>query len=415
MKIFLPFIGLFVMLFSQSCKQTDKVAEYPEPVESKYKYDICIDSLDIEKHIIEQGQHPSGIFIQLGFTAAQADHMGKVLADVLPPTKIRAGMHYTTFSTQDTVHAIKYIAFAQSYTDYAILDMSTDSIKAYPFSKPISVKREYTEGTLRSSLWNVIKDKGIDPLLALQMSDVYAWQIDFFDLKKGDSFKVMYDVRYIDDTTALDIAKIVAIEFIHQDKKYTALSFSQDSTDQYFDFEGKSLQTAFLKAPLDFFRITSTFSNARFHPVLKYYRAHHGVDYAAPSGTPVKTIGDGTVVFKAYQANGGGNYLKIQHNSTYTTSYMHLSRFAKGIARGSKVKQGEVIGYVGSTGLSTGPHLDFRVYKDGKPIDPLKMVSPPSHPVKAELRDSFNIVKDRIVHDLDIMSIEYKKTEANKL
>ena len=162
------------------------------------------------------------------------------------------------------------------------------------------------------------------------------------------------------------------------------------------------MRKAFLKAPLDIFRITSRFTNARFHPILKRYRAHHGVDYAAPVGTPVKSIGAGTVIAKGYQ-NGGGNFLKVQHNSVYTTTYMHLSRFAKGIQVGSHVQQGEVIAYVGSTGLSTGPHLDFRVHKNGQPINPLNMEAPPSLPVKPELRDSFQLAKQQFFAELDSM------------
>jgi murein DD-endopeptidase MepM/ murein hydrolase activator NlpD len=170
---------------------------------------------------------------------------------------------------------------------------------------------------------------------------------------------------------------------------------------EYFDEEGNSLRKEFLKSPLDFFRITSKFTNSRYHPILKRYRAHHGVDYAAPVGTPVKTIGDGVVIEKGYQQNGGGNYLKVKHNSIYTTTYMHLSRFAKGIKKGSFVKQGDIIAYVGSTGLSTGPHLDFRVYKNNQPINPLTMEAPPSLPIKPELRDSFLVVRANVLWQLD--------------
>ena len=165
----------------------------------------------------------------------------------------------------------------------------------------------------------------------------------------------------------------------------------------YFDEEGNSLQKTFLKAPLKYSRISSGFSNNRFHPVLKRYRAHHGVDYAAPTGTEVHTIGDGVVVKKAYQANGGGNYVTIKHNSVYTTTYMHLSKFAKGIQPGKRVKQGDVIGYVGSTGLATGPHLDFRVYKNGTPINPLKMSSPPKEPISPENMPRFIQTRDSLV------------------
>ncbi|MCD7977507.1 MAG: peptidoglycan DD-metalloendopeptidase family protein, partial [Tannerellaceae bacterium] len=319
--------------------------------------------------------------------------------------------NYTTFTTKGRNEKIRYMAFARSAVDYTIIDLTEEFPKAYEFNKPVTLKRTYSEGILTSSLWNAIKSKGGDPMLALRLSDVFAWQIDFFDVKEGDSFQVLYDVAYIDDTTALNIAAIKGAVFTHKGKEYTAIPFEQDSVSQYFDEEGNSLRKAFLKAPLDFFRITSRFSNSRFHPVLKKYRAHHGVDYAAPVGTPVKSIGDGTVIAKGYES-GGGNYLKVKHNSVYTTTYMHLSKFASGVQVGSRVRQGEVIAYVGSTGLSTGPHLDFRVHKNGQPIDPLQMEAPSSEPIKAELTDSFSIVKHRVYAELDSFRILHASREA---
>ena len=180
----------------------------------------------------------------------------------------------------------------------------------------------------------------------------------------------------------------------------TGIPFVQEGEELYYNEKGNSLEGAFLKAPLDYYRISSRFSNARFHPVLKRYRAHHGVDYAAPAGTPVYAVGNGRVIAKAYQANGGGNYIKIKHNGVYTTTYMHLSRFAKGIKVGSEVKQKDVIGYVGSTGLSTGPHLDFRVYENGKPINPLLIKSQPKKPISEANRAAFNVVRDSLVQCL---------------
>ena len=259
------------------------------------------------------------------------------------------------------------------------------------------------EGTITSSLWNTLVNAGAPILLALKLSDIYAWQIDFFDVKEGDSFRMIYDAAYIDDTTYVEIASIESAVFTHQGKKFRAIPFEQDSIKEYFDEEGNSLRKAFLKSPLDYYRISSKFSNARFHPILKRYRAHHGVDYAAPTGTPVKSIGDGVVIERAYQGGGAGNYLKVKHNAVYTTTYMHLSKFGSGIEKGSRVKQGQVIGYVGSTGLSTGPHLDFRVHKNNQPINPLTMEAPPSLPVKPELRDSFILVRNQVMNELDSM------------
>lgn len=375
-------------------------SEWLDSLQHVYQYNICVDSLDVTEYRLKNGDNPAVIFARLGFSAAMADSITRGAAEVLDPTKLRAGMQYFTFTSLDSLATVCYLAFAKSQTDFAVIDLTGDSIRAYEFSKPVTLKRKYVEGTLNTSLWNQLKASGADPLLALKISDVYAWQIDFFDIKDGDAFRVLYDEAYIDDTTALHIASIQGAVFTHQGKDFVAIPFMQDSISEYFDQEGHSLRKAFLKAPLDFFRITSRFSNARFHPILKRYRAHHGVDYAAPVGTKVRSIGAGTVIAKGYQG-GGGNFLKIKHNSVYTTTYMHLSRFAKGIQVGSRVQQGEVVAYVGSTGLSTGPHLDFRVYKNGQPINPLEMEAPPSLPVKPELRDSFAIVKQRVLAEMD--------------
>ncbi len=405
------------LFFCISCKKT-KQNEAEEEVDSEwidnqghlYEYGICIDSLDINNNIIKNGDNPSAIFTRLGFSARMVDSLCKASYDILDPKKLRSGMTYTTISKQDSTAAIQYIAFAKSMTDFSIIDITGDSIKAYEYSKEIRLERRYMEGIITSSLWNIIKANGTDPLLALKISDILAWQVDFFDVKEGDSFRVIYDVTFIDDTTELNISSIEGLTFTHQGKEFTAIPFTQDSIREYFDAEGNSLRKAFLKAPLDFFRITSRFSNARFHPILKRYRAHHGVDYAAPTGTPVKTIGDGTVIAKGYDSKGGGNYIKIKHNSVYTTTYMHLKGFGKGIQNGGHVKQGTVIGYVGSTGLSTGPHLDFRVHKNGQPINPLNMESPPSDPVKPELRDSFYIAKNYVFAEMDSLRTTQKST-----
>lgn len=409
MKRIIPilFIAAAFCLSIFSCKH-DQVNNTEETVDSEwkdslqhvYEYGICIDSLNVEHFEIRNGDNPSIIFSRLGFSALEADSISKASASVLDPTRIKAGMHYCTFTTRDSIAKIQYIAFAKTMTDYAIIDLRKRPIEAYTFNKPITLKRKSVNGTITSSLWNIIKQQGADPLLAIKIADVFAWEIDFFDVKEGDSFQVIYNEAYIDDTTALSISSIEGALFTHQGKDYYAIPFMQDSSMQFFDLEGNSLRKAFLKAPLDFYRITSRFTNARFHPILKRYRAHHGVDYAAPTGTPVRTIGDGSVIFKGY-TNGGGHTIKIKHNSVYTTSYMHLSRYAKGLSVGQRVKQGEEIGYVGSTGLSTGPHLDFRVYKNGDPINPLDMEAPPSEPIKPELRDSFNIVKNRIISELN--------------
>lgn len=405
--------GLLMLAFS--CKRTQQAPAEEEtivaadtPTGIRFLYGICVDSLDTNDYLIGNGDNMGAILGRLGFTALETDSIVRSCRDVLDPARLQAGRSYTVFTSRDSVPAIRHIVFGKTLTDFALIDFTGDSISSSSYTKPVTLQRRYLEGTLNTSLWNYLSSRGEDPLLALRIADIYAWQIDFFDVKEGDSFRVLYDVAFIDDTTALEIASVGGAVFNHRGKDFTAIPFTQDSVFEYFDEEGNSLRKEFLKAPLDFFRISSRFSNSRFHPVLKRYRAHHGVDYAAPTGTPVKSIGAGAVVGKGFQAGGGGNFLKIKHNSVYTTTYMHLSRFASGIQVGKTVQQGEVIGYVGSTGLSTGPHLDFRVHKNGQPVDPQKMESPPSKPVRPELMDSFAGTKQYVFAELDSLRVTYK-------
>ena len=399
---------LFWVAFAAACGQKTEETENSEEIIRLYEYGICIDSLDINHYTIKNGAYLSDILTNLGFSAVKSHKISQTLTPFLHPSRLRAGNRYTTLTTQDSTATVNYIVFEKSMTDYAIIDLTSDTIKAHNFIKPTLIRREYAEGAITSSLWNTLIEAGAPPLLALKLSDIYAWQIDFFEIREGDAFRVMYDAAYIDDTTFIDIPTIEGAVFTHRGKEFKAFFFEQDSVWEHFDEQGNSLRKAFLKAPLDFFRITSKFSNSRFHPVLKRYRPHHGVDYAAPVGTPVKTIGDGVVVEKGFQKGGAGNYLKVKHNATYTTTYMHLSRFAKGVEKGNRVTQGQVIAYVGSSGLSTGAHLDFRVHKNGTPINPLTMEAPPSLPVKPELVDSFMVVRQRVTLEMEKLRSELK-------
>lgn len=404
-KIFRPAWSLLLIIYlASSCTLPQKKhsdAGAPEATDRSYAYGICVDSLNVHRYTIQKDDNLASILSSLGFNGTDAEQITGAISPLYPPSKLQIGNIYATIAIPDSTSAIQYLVFESSKTDYVVVDLRGDSLHLWESSKAVTLRRRYSEASITSSLWNAITESGASPLLALKLSDMYAWQIDFFDIKEGDSFRLIYDEAWIDDTTFVDVVSVEGAVFRHQGREFMAVPFQQDSTREYFDADGNSLRKEFLKAPLDFFRISSKFSNARFHPVLKRYRPHHGVDYAAPAGTPVKTVGDGTVIEKGYQRNGGGNYLKIKHNNAYTTTYMHLSRFAKGIQKGSAVKQGDVIGYVGSTGLSTGPHLDYRVHKNNRPVNPLKMEVPPSHPVKPELRDSFMVIRDNLLLQMD--------------
>ena len=260
--------ALFIcLLLCISCKKTVKNEtenEVETEVDSEwidsqghlYEYGICVDSLNVTVYTIKNGDNLSSIFSKLGFSARMTDSLCRASTDVIDPRKLRSGMSYTTISEQDSIAVIRYIVFAKSMTDFSIIDITGDSINTYEYNKEVSIERRYIEGEITSSLWNIIKANGADPLLALKISDILAWQVDFFDVKKGDSFRVTYDVAFIDDTTELSISSVEGLVFVHQGKEFTAIPFMQDSILEYFDAEGNSLRKAFLKAPLDFFRIT---------------------------------------------------------------------------------------------------------------------------------------------------------------
>lgn len=272
-----------------------------------------------------------------------------------------------------------------------------DSVEVKVLKREVTAVRQYANVTISNSLWYDTQRAGVPPILALKLSEIYAWSIDFFGLQKEDSFKVLYDLIMCGNDT-LDAGDIYYCDFFHDGKHFECFRYvePQDSTGNcYWDQDGESLRKAFLKAPLKFSRISSGFTYHRVHPIYHTVRAHTGVDYAAPKGTPVMSIGDGKVISKGW-GGGGGNTVKIRHNSVYTTGYMHLSRYGAGIASGSRVRQGQVIGYVGSTGASTGPHLDFRVWKNGSPINPLKMESPPANPIRESNLQAFEFLRDSL-------------------
>lgn len=412
---FLLCCGASLLSAAVSCRQTEKAA--PEPIAAaedtvavNYMLDIPVDSMVIEDFNIRQGENLGLILSRFDVSSGKIDSLRQIASPVFDITRMRAGNRYSVLTNLQNGFA-EYMVYEKSLKDHIVFDLR-DSMRVYEYNKELTVRPATAEGTIRTSLWNAIRDGGNDLALSDRMAEIYAWQIDFFGIGKGDNFRVLYDQAYIDDSIKTDIQDIRGAVFSHYGKDYYAIPFMQDSVMEYFDENGESLRKAFLKAPLKFSRISSTFSNARRHPVLKIVRPHHGVDYAAPVGTPVRTIGDGTVIKKAFQGGGAGNYVVIRHNSTYQTTYMHLSKFASGLQVGKRVGQGEVIGYVGSTGSSTGPHLDFRVHMNGKAVNPLKMESPPSLPVREELRDSFNIVRDKIIRELKTLSLEQQPSPA---
>ena len=376
-----------------------QLTDSTEVEEIVYKYGIPTDDYEVDYGIVKQGQNLSYILADHGLSHQQVHRVNEKAAGVFDVRKIRAGQAYAVFTTRDSVPQTAFLVYEEDPKAYVVFDLRGDCAVRRG-ENPSEWRQKEVKGRVESSLWVAMQNEETSPLLAMVLSNIYGWSIDFFDLKKADEFRVIYEQEYVDGKS-LDNFHVLAAAFRHSDSTYYAIPFTQDNEELYYNEKGNSLEGAFLKAPLDFYRISSRFSNARFHPVLKRYRAHHGVDYAAPAGTPVYAVGNGKVIAKAYQRGGAGNYLKIKHNGVYTTTYMHLSRFAKGIQVGTEVKQKQVIGYVGSTGLSTGPHLDFRVYEHGKPINPLTIKSQPKKPISAQNRAAFTVLCDSVVRRLE--------------
>lgn len=310
---------------------------------------------------------------------------------------LRVGQSYRAYySAEDE---LEYLVYDRDRKSCIVFDCS-EPHEAWVYEKPIEYNEKYADVTISSSLWNDMIAADVSPLLILTLSDIYAWTVDFFGLQKGDRFRVLYQEKVCDgEVIAVDTVKYAV--FTHNGDDFPAIMYDQgDGGNIWWNEKGESMRKAFLKAPLKYSRISSGFSYARKHPVTRKVQPHTGVDYAAPKGTPVMTIGDGVVTSVKYEG-AGGNTVRIRHNSVYSTAYLHLSKYAKGLKVGQRVRQGDVIGYVGSTGRSTGPHLDFRVWKNGTPINPLKMDSPPAEPIKQDHMAAFESAMAGYQHQIN--------------
>ena len=293
--------------------------------------------------------------------------------------KLRAGNHYHAYYPDSLSNMPFYVVYDLNRVSSIVWSLR-DSLYVRRVDKSVERRRASAEVTISTSLWRDMDEAGAPVSLISELSDIYAWTVDFFALQEGDRFRVLYDERYCEGEF-IGVDTVRYAEFLRDSTVIPAIMFDRkDGGNIYWGSEGESLRKAFLKAPLEFKRISSGFTYHRKHPVHGDVRPHTGVDYAAPTGTPVVTIGDGTVISMGW-GGAGGKTVKIRHNSTYVTAYLHLSNYASGLKEGSHVSQGQVIGYVGMTGTATGPHLDFRVWKDGTPVNPLTMDSPPSDPI----------------------------------
>ena len=351
-----------------------------------YEFGFPTDMFEHTEGQIKKNEFFANLMSSFGVSNSETYSLTQAAQGIFDLRKIKAGNPYKAYYTNDEARRLAYLVYEDTKTTFITFGLF-DSIFVYKSEREIVRRLVSAEAKINTSLWQDLYNSGLPPVLANELSDIYQWSIDFHGLQRGDHFHALYEELYVGDKF-VDIGDVFTSTFTHAGRSYDAYRFVQDEIPQFWNSEGENLKKAFLKAPLTFKRISSGFSYARRHPVTRVVRPHTGVDYAAPAGTPVVSIGDGVVTRRSYDS-GGGNTVRIKHNSVYETGYLHLSKFASGLTVGSRVRQGEVIGYVGSTGVSTGPHLDFRVWKNGSPINPLTMESPPADPIKEENKDSF--------------------------
>ncbi len=379
---------LLMMMALIACNDDPKEGDLADNIKKKEvkapaivkEFGFTLNDFEVVRDTIKAGDSFGIILGSQGVDPAKIFQIVEKVRDTFNPRKIILGKPYVILKERDSAHTPKAFIYQNDLVNYTVVNLG-DSINAYTAKKALTIKKRDVSGVINSSLSQTIAEEGLSNLLAHEMNNIYQWSIDFFRLQKGDRFKLVYNERYIDDTIYAGIENIEAAVFYHEDKPYYAFNFKADSTAgefDYYDENARPLQSFFLKAPLNFSRISSRFSPRRYHPVQKRWKAHKGTDYAAPYGTPIWSTANGVVIASSYTA-GNGNYVKVKHNGTYTTQYLHMSKRA--VKKGQHVKQGEVIGYVGSTGLATGPHVCYRFWVNGVQEDPFRQNLPSAEPI----------------------------------
>jgi murein DD-endopeptidase MepM/ murein hydrolase activator NlpD len=414
-----PVLLLLLLLFAVSCKQNDSNACVEEEKESTFFYGINVDSLEIHRNTIESNAFLASILMEYNVAYSTIHEITEQAKGIFDFRQLRSGQNYYVLNSKDASKRPEYFIYEKSLSEYVICEIG-DAVCVYQGEKPVRMEEKVAAGEITSSLYLTLEHNNIHPTLALSLNKIYAWTIDFYHLQEGDRFKVLYKEKFV-DSVSLGVTEITAAIFDHKGKEIYATPFKLpgDTAVSFFDQEGESLQKAFLKSPLKFGRISSGFSSSRKHPVTGQTKGHFGTDYAAPHGTPILATANGVVVeatFKKYN----GNYVKIKHNGTYMTQYLHMSKFGAGIKPGKSVRQGDVIGYVGSTGLSTGPHVCYRFWKEGKQVNHLKEDLLFREPIPEKDRaqffntfDSLKVILDNIPYPQS-ETLEVKPIAANK-
>ena len=385
---------------------TESPLSKPITVEkSTIKYGFVFDNFKVTEGEFQKNEVLGSVLQRHNVPYTQIDKLVNVATGVFDVRKMRVGKSYTILTSEEG-KAADYLIYEPSPFFYVIYDLRGEtSVKIV--ERPIELKAKENAGVVTVSLWNAIVDNGMSYDIAAKMEAALAWQVDFHHIVKGDCFKLIYDEQYIDGEL-VGVGNIKAAYFKNKGKEFNAYYYEDENHTGYFDDEGRPMKKAFLQSPVQYARISSAYNLKRFHPVLRRVKAHLGTDYAAPYGTPIQTVAAGTVVAVG-RTSGNGNYVKVRHDKTYETQYLHMQKFAAGMKQGVRVNQGDVIGYVGSTGLATGPHVCFRFWKNGQQVDHRKENLPPPNPMQGESFEAFKKMQTEMAERL--AKIEFPTAE----
>jgi len=412
--IFITAAATFHFIPDQSAAAAQEAKVFqPAPVVAKPRlapivYGIPTDSLRIVEAVVQRGENLSQLLASYNISPATVYQLAQQAKKVFPVRRIAAHRPYTILHALDSARTARYFIYEPDQVSYVIYDLR-DSLAVTLVERKVEVLERSLAGIIENSLFESMVAAGGSPQLVNTFADIYAWRLDLNRIQPGDKFKLIYEEKVVEGQT-IGFGALKAAYFEHEGRPIYAIAFDQGTGTGYYDQEGKSLKKAFLREPLEYSRISSRYTMNRFHPVQKRYKPHLGTDFAARAGTPIRTVGDG-LVLEARYSRGNGYYVKIKHNKTYTTQYLHMSRFARAIRAGARVKQGQTIGYVGSTGLATGPHLCFRFWKNGRQVDALRVKLPSADPVSKQHMEAFTALKEETVSKLQAIDLRQAKPD----
>ncbi|MDA7730676.1 peptidoglycan DD-metalloendopeptidase family protein [Flavobacteriaceae bacterium] len=405
------FVTLLISVLLISCGEKKSETNKPKIVKEKIvkQFGYTLNNYTVKRDTVKRGDSFGSILENNNLFYPQIYNIVQKAKKVFDVRRINLGKPYTILFSKDSVKTPKVLIYQPNLIDYVVVSL-TDSLFAEKKSKAVKLKEFEAEGVITSSLSETMEEKKLSPLLSNELSEIYAWTIDFFRLEKGDNFKIIYSAKFVDDSIAVGLNRIHSAYFEHRGKPFYAIEFETDPKRglfEYFDENGKNLRRAFLRAPVQFSRISSRYNLKRKIAYYGRIRPHLGTDFAAPRGTPIRATASGTVT-KASYTRSNGNYIKIKHNGTYSTQYLHMDK--RGVKVGQFVKQGDYIGTVGMTGNTSGPHVCYRFWKNGKQVDPLKQKLPEAKPISKELKKRYLKYMMPVKNQLDsIESITFEK------